>query len=170
MQVHKGLKKVGYLNVTIDLDKIEHAINIHARVKAKYQEIIRDLLNRVKQKSVYIPKLLAIPTRNTCFAVLHVDCPVSEFRPAFLVSISAANRNISNTSEYVRMNSTRRVTTYAEIAARTSSLSFFLTFSVISGQQLFSAAFVTSPELSRRNCPSLLNPFHGHYPKRSFEN
>lgn len=37
--VHKGLKKVGYLNVTIDLDKIEHAINIHARLKAEYQEI-----------------------------------------------------------------------------------------------------------------------------------
>jgi len=35
--IHKGLKKVGYLNVTIDLDKIEHAI--HARLKAEYQEI-----------------------------------------------------------------------------------------------------------------------------------
>jgi len=37
--IHKGLKKVGYLNVTIDLDKIEHAINIFARLKAEYQEI-----------------------------------------------------------------------------------------------------------------------------------
>lgn len=35
---HKGLKKVGYLNVTIDLDKIEHAINIRVRLKAEYQE------------------------------------------------------------------------------------------------------------------------------------
>lgn len=33
--IHKGLKKVGYLNVTIDLDKIEHAINIYARLKVE---------------------------------------------------------------------------------------------------------------------------------------
>jgi len=37
--IGKGLKKVGYLNVTIDLDKIERAINIYGRLKTEYQEI-----------------------------------------------------------------------------------------------------------------------------------
>lgn len=152
--LHKGLKKAGCLDVTIDLDKIEHikyAVNVHARsVKNGNQEIstscqIRETLftfldcwENPNLECIFCRKYLD-PSRTWRFTSHSPSSTVWDrlkYRRYDQKVIKTFNVRITNESS---------IQSWKPRASLSFFPSYFWTIA------LFSAAFVMNPELATTN-------------------